>query len=135
MEFASNGLTLVSSSTDGTTRVWDVTRVALTMEMPEISEFSNFALSMESSKEQVVDDFTITTKGDLVLVHKTDLSDGPLAAASKSKNKSKKTPVAFFRAPTVVNKLQRTGAQTLAAGCESGVLHLRATLLSPLRDL
>ena len=126
--------TLVSSSSDGTTRVWSVATGAQKEELGEtigintaslglgVSAGIGFAIEGEataavttsdSSTEQEVGKYSITFKDDLLLI-----SEG-------------QSLVAFFRAPHTITTIGRAGDR-ICVGCENGaVLHLRAAWIVP----
>ena len=116
MEFLDNG-TVVSCSEDGSTKFWDISTGTPKTEVPgETFTFSKAA----AGSEQRAGRFLVASQGDLVLVYQADggeVSD------------MKKTPVAFFRAPSPIQTIACTG-EYIGVGCESGaVLHLRAAWL------
>ena len=99
--------TLVSSSEDGTMRVWSVATGAQKEELDE----GSFAFSKDSSSEQKVGKYSITFKDDLLLI-----SEGPEG----------QSVVAFFRAPHVISSIGTAG-ERIGVGCKNGeVLQLRA---------
>ena len=116
MEFLDNG-TVVSCSEDGSTMFWDISTGTPKTEVPcETFTFSKAA----AGSEQRAGRFLITAEGDLVLVFQAD---------SGEVSDMKKTPVAFFRAPSPIQTIACTG-EYIGVGCESGaVLHLRAAWL------
>ena len=116
MEFLDDG-TLVSRADDGSTKFWDISTGTPKTEVPgETFTFSKAA----AGSEQRAGRFLVASQGDLVLVYQADggeISD------------MKKTPVAFFRAPSPIQTIACTG-EYIGVGCDSGaVLHLRAAWL------
>ena len=116
MEFLDNG-TVVSCSEDGSTKFWDISTGTPKTDVPgKTFTFSKAA----AGSEQRAGRFLVASQGDLVLVYQADggeISD------------MKKTPVAFFRAPSPIQTIACTG-EYIGVGCESGaVLHLRAAWL------
>ena len=96
--------TLLSSSQDGTMRVWSVATGAQKEELDE----GSFAVSKGSSSEHKVGKYSITFKDDLLLI-----SEG-------------QSVVAFFRAPHVISA-RGTAGERSGVGCKNGeVLQLRA---------
>ena len=105
--------TLVSSSEDGTSIVWDTCTGA-----PK-DEVSREKLALTTNTEQRVGRFLVTAKDDLVLVHH-DHGEA---------NVADKRPVAFFRAPSPVSSIA-CDSDKIGVGCANGtVLHLRAAWL------
>ncbi len=98
--------TLVSSSEDGTIRVWSVATGAQKEEL----HGGTFAFS-KSTLEQKVGKYSITFKDDLLLI-----SEG-------------QSVVAFFRAPHTISAIGSAG-ERMGVGCTNGeVLQLRADWL------
>ena len=96
--------TLVSSSKDGTMRVWSVATGAQKEEL----DGEGFAFSKDSSLDQKVGKYSITFKKDLLLISEVQ------------------SVVAFFRAPHVISTIGTAG-ERMAVGCKNGeVLQLRA---------
>ena len=109
-----DGDTLVTSSTDGSIKVWDVSTGASRDE----ADGDHFDFC-KAGTERRVGCFLIKADGELVLVH--DVVDD---------SREKKTTVAFFRAPSPVSAIDCAG-ENIAVGCISGaVLHLRAAWLA-----
>jgi len=99
--------TLVSSSEDGTMRVWSVATGAQKEEL----DGGSFALSKDRSSDQKVGKYSITFKDDLLLI-----SEG-------------QSVVAFFRAPHAISAIRSSG-ERIGVGCNNGeVLQLRAQWL------
>ena len=121
VEFSDAG-TVVSASTDGTTRFWDVATGAQKKEMPG-KQCTTF--SKGPSDKQMEGKYVVTKQGDLLLVHLTDTT----ISSVNEKAEPNKKPVAFFRAPAPIKTLQCAGDK-IAVGCQNGeVLHLRAAFL------
>ena len=125
VEFAPDGETLFSGSTDGTTRCWDVERGEAKEgeEAARVLQGGKFAFAKGSSygqalsTEQKVGEFLVTAEGDMLRIFKSAVKDKDSA------------PVAFFRAPGTISTIDTSGAH-IAAGCENGeVLALRAAVL------
>ena len=116
--------TVVSSSTDGTTRAWDVATGTQKAEF----EGDKFSFTKSSGgdvrgDEQRVGPYVVTKKDNLVLVYQTH------ALKHNEPTAENNHAVAFFRAPGVVQTLECAGDR-IAAGCENGeVLHLQAPWL------
>jgi hypothetical protein len=99
--------TLVSSSEDGTMRVWNVATGAQKEEL----DGGSFAFSKDHSSEQKVGKYSITFHKDLLLI-----SEG-------------QSVVAFFRAPHAISAVGSAGVR-IGVGCKNGeVLQLRADWL------
>ena len=98
---------MVSSSEDGTMRVWSVVTGAQKEEL----DGGSFAFSKDSSSKQTVDKYSITFKDDLLLI-----SEG-------------QSVVVFFRAPHDISAITSAG-ESIGVGCNNGeVLQLRARWL------
>ena len=111
-----DGTTLVSSSDDGSTRLWDT----VTGAPKDHVAGDKFAFSKEAGREQRVGQFLVTAKDDLLLVHD----------ANGAADVGQKSPVAFFRAPAPIDKIDCTGDK-IGVGCSTGaVLLLRAAWLA-----
>ena len=111
-----DGTTLVSSSNDGSTKLWDTVTGAPKDDVAG----DKFAFSKEAGREQRVGQFLVTAKDDLLLVHDAD------GAADVGE----KQPVAFFRAPAPIVKIDCAGDK-IGVGCSTGaVLLLRAAWLA-----
>jgi WD40 repeat protein len=112
-----DGSTLVSCDKNGSTKFWDISTGSHKTDVPGTTfTFSKAA----AGSEQRAGRFLITAEGDLVLVFQAD---------SGEVSDMKKTPVAFFRAPSPIRTIACTG-EHIGVGCQSGaVLHLRAAWL------
>ena len=125
--------TLVSASDDGTTRFWDVESGAEKGQDAqgthgEALAGERFALSKTNSKEHVVGGFIVTAQGDLVRVYEVDdVHEVDEGVADKD---GKKTPVAFFAAPSPIFSLACAGDKIAVGLQNGGVLHLRAAFLA-----
>jgi hypothetical protein len=99
--------TLLSSSEDGTMRVWSVATGAQKEEL----DGGSFAFSKDNSSEQKVVKYSITFKEDLLLISEDQ------------------SVVAFFRAPHAISVIERA-RERIAVGCKNGkVFQLRADWL------
>ena len=121
--------TLVSASDDGTTRFWDVESGAEKGQDAqgthgEALAGERFAFTKTNSKEQVVGGFIVTAQSDLVRVYEEEEEEG---VADKD---GKKTPVAFFAAPSDIQTLACAGDKIAVGLQNGGVLHLRAAFLA-----
>ena len=124
VEFAPDGKTLFSGSTDGTTRCWGVERGEAKEgeEAARVLQGGKFAFAKGSSREQKVGEFLVTAEGDMLRIFKSE-------AGVKDKVDKDTAPVAFFRAPGTISTIDTSGAH-IAVGCENGeVLALRAAVL------
>ena len=111
-----DGTTLVSSSNDGSTRLWDTATGA----PKDQASGDKFASSRKAGMEQRVGQFLVTAKDDLLLVHD----------ANGAADVTEKQPVAFFRAPAPIVKIDCAGDK-IGVGCSTGaVLLLRAACLT-----
>ncbi len=96
--------TLLSSSEDGTMRVWSVATGAPKEEL----DGGSFGFSKDSFSEKKVGKYSITFKNDLLLISEDQ------------------SVVAFFRAPHAISAIGRAG-ERISVGCNNGeVLQLRA---------
>jgi WD40 repeat protein len=144
LEFC-DATTLVSASNDGTTRFWDVeSGEEKGQDAPgahgEALAGERFAFATKSSTDskdkkfyrfnskdktfyrfKVVGRFIVTAKDALVCVYEVD--EG---VADKGE---KKTTVAFFAAPSVIQSLACAGDKIAVGLQNGGVLHLRAAFL------
>ena len=136
--------TVVSSSDDGTTCVWDMSTGTQTADF----EGDTFVVTESSDNEHTVGQYVVTKTNDLILVHLTHAVTGTEAAENNNENHNENNNenhnennhnenhneknnevVAFFRAPGVVSTFTCTGDR-IAVGCEDGeVLHLQAPWL------
>jgi WD40 repeat protein len=119
VEFAPDGETLFSGSTDGTTRCWDVHsgKAKEDEDAARVLAGGKFAFAKGSSREQKVGEFLVTAEGDMLRIFKSAVKDKDSA------------PVAFFRAPGTISTIDTSGAH-IAVGCANGeVLALRAAVL------
>ena len=84
-----------------------------------------FALSNRGGREQQAGRFVCTVHGDLLLIRLlADVEDGGDKAA-----KTRRAPVAFFRAPSPIDSCLDCRGADIALGCQSGaVLLLRAVV-------
>jgi len=125
--------TLVSASDDGTTRFWDVESGA---EKGQDAQGTHgealagecFAFTKTNSKEQVVGGFIVTAQSDLVRVYEVD--DASKEEEGVADKDEKKTPVAFFAAPSDIQTLACAGDKIAVGLQNGGVLHLRAAFLA-----
>ena len=119
VEFAPDGKTLFSGSTDGTTRCWDVHsgKAKEDEDAARVLAGGKFAFAKGNSREQKVGEFLVTAEDDMLRIFKSAVKDKDTA------------PVAFFRAPGTISTIDTSGAH-IAVGCENGeVLALRAAVL------
>jgi hypothetical protein len=99
---------MISSSDDGTTRVWSVATGAL---QEQLLRGEKFVFPKGTWREQKVGKYIFSFKGDFLLI-----SEGQEVKA-------------FFRAPHTISVVQSAGNR-IAAGCQNGeVLHMRADWL------
>ena len=125
--------TLVSASDDGTTRFWDVESGAEKGQDAqgthgEALAGERFAFTKTNSKEQVVGGFIVTAQSDLVRVYEVD--DASKEEEGVADKDEKKTPVAFFAAPSDIQTLACAGDKIAVGLQNGGVLHLRAAFLA-----
>ena len=125
--------TLVSASDDGRTRFWDVESGA---EKGQDAQGTHgealagecFAFTKTNSKEQVVGGFIVTAQSDLVRVYEVD--DASKEEEGVADKDEKKTPVAFFAAPSLIQSLACAGDKIAVGLSNGGVLHLCAAFLA-----
>ena len=99
--------TLVSSSKDGTMRVWSVDTGAPKEELDR----GSVSFSKDISSEEKVSKYSITVKKDMLIISEAQLV------------------VAFFRAPHAISVIERA-RERIAVGCKNGqVFQLRADWL------
>ena len=131
MQFADDD-TVLSSDSDGHTKVWDI---ATGEEKTKALAGSQFALSKQGNREQQAGRFVCTAQagrfvctadGALLLIHLLhEVEDGGAGKATTAA----RAPVAFFSAPSPIGSLDCRGAD-IALGCQSGeVVLLRAAVL------
>ena len=132
VEFAPDGETLFSGSTDGTTRCWDVHsgKAKEDEDAARVLAGGKFAFAKGSSCEQKVGEFLVTAEDDKRPFGKKFRKPDDMLRIFKSAVKDKDTaPVAFFRAPGTISTIDTSGAH-IAVGCANGeVLALRAAVL------
>ena len=117
VEFAGPN-TVASSSTNGSTKFWDVrTGQETTEPLPEVPE--GFAFSKQGgAKEQRSNGYVVIAKGRTLFISKAT-ADG----------KAEPAPVAFFQCAAEINGIDVAGAK-VAVGCADGqVLQLFAAVL------
>ncbi len=121
---------IVSSSDDGTTRVWKLTAGG---QMGEFEE--GLTSSKDRCTQQTVGKYVVTVNDDLLLVSVRAELNAPTEEGGdhdqdgRCQDKASEECVAFFRAPNVITTLQCVG-ERIAVGCENGeVLELRALWL------
>jgi len=108
---------LVSSSSDGSTKCWDVSTGT---SRDEVAGEQVASTKAAVGTEQRAGRFLVKAIGDIVLVHYADGGEG---------SHGEKAPVAFFQSPSPVRTIACAG-EHIGIGCESGVvLALRATWL------
>ena len=127
--------TLVSASDDGTTRFWDVESGAEKGQDAqgthgEALAGERFAFTKTNSKEQVVGGFIVTAQSDLVRVYEVDDASEEEEEEGVADKDGKKTPVAFFAAPSDIQTLACAGDKIAVGLKNGGVLHLRAAFLA-----
>jgi len=144
VQFADNE-TLLSSDSDGQTKVWDI---ATGEEKTKALAGSQFALSKQGNREQQAGRFLCTAHGDWLLIdHHDQVQAGRFLCTAHGAwllihhldqvekggtgkaTTAERAPFAFFEAPSRIQSLDCIGAD-IALGCESGeVVLLRAAVL------
>ena len=108
---------MVSSSSDGSTKCWDVSTGT---SRDEVAGEQVASTKAAVGTEQRAGRFLVEAKGDLVLVHYADGGEG---------SHGEKAPVALFQSPSPVCTVACAG-EHIGIGCESGtVVALRAAWL------
>jgi WD40 repeat protein len=154
VKFASEGI-VASSSTDGSTKFWDLgTGQETEKTAEEVPE--GFTFPKEGGgKEQKVGRYVVAAKGQTLVIHKAPedkapedkaetAADGKADSESESENENEsenesesesesesgtQTPVAFFQCASEIAAFDVAGAN-VAVGCKDGqVLQLRAAVL------
>ena len=128
VEFAGPN-TVASSSTNGSTKFWDVrTGQETTEPLPEVPE--GFAFSKQGgAKEQRSNGYVVAAKGQTLVIHKAPEDKAETAADGSDGKAGTETPVAFFQCAAEIKGFDVAGAK-VAVGCADGqVLQLFAAVL------
>ena len=117
---------MASSSTDGSTKFWDLgtgQETEKTAEaVPEGFTFPNEG----GAKPQRINSYVVAAKGQTLVIHKAPEDKAETAADGKARTE---TPVAFFQCASQIAAFDVAGAN-VAVGCADGqVLQLFAAVL------
>ena len=132
VKFASEGI-VASSSTDGSTKFWDLgTGQETEKTAEEVPE--GFTFPKEGGgKKQKVGRYVVAAEGQTLVIHKAPEDKAPEdkaeTAADGSDGKAEPAPVAFFQCAAEIRGFDVAGAK-VAVGCADGqVLQLFAAVL------
>ena len=125
VKFASEGI-VASSSTDGSTKFWDLDTGQETEKTAEAVP-EGFTFPKEGGvKPQRINSYVVAAKGQTLVIHKAPEDKAETAADGKA---GTETPVAFFQCASNIAAFDVAGAN-VAVGCKDGqVLQLRAAVL------
>ena len=130
VKFASEGI-VASSSTDGSTKFWDLGTGQETEKTAEAVP-EGFTFPKEGgARERRINSYVVAAKGQTFVIHKAPEDKAPedkveTAADGKA---GTETPVAFFQCASNISAFDVTGANVVV-GCAGGqVLQLRAAVL------
>ena len=130
VKFASEGI-VASSSTDGSTKFWDLGTGQETEKTAEAVP-EGFTFPKEGgARERRINSYVVAAKGQTLVIHKAPEDKAPedkveTAADGKA---GTETPVAFFQCASKIAAFDVAGAN-VAVGCKDGqVLQLRAAVL------
>ena len=131
VEFAGPN-TVASSSTNGSTKFWDVrTGQETTEALPEVPE--GFAFSKQGgAKEQRSNGYVVAAKGQTLVIHKAPEDKAETAADGSDGSDGKagtETPVAFFQCASQIAAFDVAGANVAVCCADGQVLQLRAAVL------
>ena len=127
VKFASEGI-VASSSTDGSTKFWDLGTGQETEKTAEAVP-EGFTFPKEgSARERRINSYVVAAKGQTLVIHKAPEDKAETAADGKA---GTETPVAFFQCASNIAAFGVAGAN-VAVGCADGqVLQLFAAVLQP----
>ena len=125
VKFASEGI-VASSSTDGSTKFWDLGTGQETEKTAEAVP-EGFTFPKEGgAKPQRINSYVVAAKGQTLVIHKAPEDKAETAADGKA---GTETPVAFFQCASKIAAFDVAGAN-VAVGCADGqVLQLFAAVL------
>ena len=125
VEFASEGI-VASSSTDGSTKFWDLGTGQETEKTAEAVP-EGFTFPKEGgARERRINSYVVAAKGQTLVIHKAPEDKAETAADGKA---GTETPVAFFQCASQIAAFDVAGAN-VAVGCADGqVLQLFAAVL------
>ena len=127
VKFASEGI-VASSSTDGSTKFWDLGTGQETEKTAEAVP-EGFTFPKEGgARERRINSYVVAAKGQTLVIHKAPEDKAETAADGKA---GTETPVAFFQCASQIAAFDVAGAN-VAVGCADGqVLQLFAAVLQP----
>ena len=125
VKFASEGI-VASSSTDGSTKFWDLGTGQETEKTAEAVP-EGFTFPKEGgARERRINSYVVAAKGQTLVIHKAPEDKAETAADGKA---GTETPVAFFQCASEIAAFDVAGAN-VAVGCADGqVLQLFAAVL------
>ena len=125
VKFASEGI-VASSSTDGSTKFWDLGTGQETEKTAEAVP-EGFTFPKEGgTEEKRINSYVVAAKGQTLVIHKAPEDKAETAADGKA---GTETPVAFFQCASRIAAFDVAGAN-VAVGCADGqVLQLFAAVL------
>ena len=125
VKFASEGI-VASSSTDGSTKFWDLGTGQETEWTAEAVP-EGFTFPKEGgARERRINSYVVAAKGKTLVIHKAPEDKAETAADGKT---GTETPVAFFQCAAEIRGFDVAGAK-VAVGCADGqVLQLFAAVL------
>ena len=124
VRFASEGI-VASSSTDGSTKFWDLGTGQETEKTAEAVP-EGFTFPKEGgARERRINSYVVAAKGQTLVIHKAPEDK----AEDKAETAGTETPVAFFQCASQIAAFDVAGAN-VAVGCADGqVLQLFAAVL------
>ena len=127
VKFASEGI-VASSSTDGSTKFWDLGTGQETGKTAEAVP-EGFTFPKEGgARERRINSYVVAAKGQTLVIHKAPEDKAETAADGKA---GTETPVAFFQCASPIAAFDVAGAN-VTVGCADGqVLQLFAAVLQP----
>ena len=130
VKFASEGI-VASSSTDGSTKFWDLGTGQETEKTAEAVP-EGFTFPKEGgARERRINSYVVAAKGQTLVIHKAPEDKAPenKAETAADGKAGTETPVAFFQCSSQIAAFDVAGAK-VAVGCEDGqVLQLFAAVL------
>jgi WD40 repeat protein len=131
VKFASEGI-VASSSTDGSTKFWDLGTGQETEKTAEAVP-EGFTFPKEGgTEEKRINSYVVAAKGQTLVIHKAPEDKAETAADGSDGSDGKagtETPVAFFQCSSDIRAFDVEGAK-IAVGCADGqVLQLFAAVL------
>ena len=121
VKFASEGI-VASSSTDGSTKLWDLSTGQETEKTAEAVP-KGFTFPKEGgAKDQKVGGYVVAAKGRTLVIHKARKAGGKAGT---------ETPVAFFQCASEITAFDVAGANVAVACADGQVLQLFAAVLQP----